>query len=245
MVLYRPVQKSSPGIHPVKYVGENIQRIKYTITPTTLTIYIKYARTITGNAKRYEDDVHDLEMELGDTLTAIRPTYIYEYDPDPESNAPAIEMVPCSVTMPVQVAGTRTYEATNLPIKLENYKVNSAKVTRTDLGIYVEVEAEDDYDPEEYENSFSEGPGEGYPTLTLPLHGSAWYRLLDQDGNEIASLTSDQKYLANDDDGEEWAHLLIREMFPVAEIGSSITIQPLDTGSMERFTPYTLELVER
>ena len=55
-----------------KYVGENIQRIKYTITPTTLTIYIKYARTITGNAKRYEDDVHDLEMELGDTLTNHR-----------------------------------------------------------------------------------------------------------------------------------------------------------------------------
>ena len=198
------------------------------------------AYSITADTTFFIDD-----LELGDTLTAIRPTYIYEYDPDPESNAPAIEMVPCSVTMPVQVAGTRTYEATNLPIKLENYKVNSAKVTRTDLGIYVEVEAEDDYDPEEYENSFSEGPGEGYPTLTLPLHGSAWYRLLDQDGNEIASLTSDQKYLANDDDGEEWAHLLIREMFPVAEIGSSITIQPLDTGSMDRFTPYTLELVER
>ena len=198
------------------------------------------AYSITADTTFFIDD-----MELGDTLTAIRPTYIYEYDPDPESNAPAIEMVPCSVTMPVQVAGTRTYEATNLPIKLENYKVNSAKVTRTDLGIYVEVEAEDDYDPEEYENSFSEGPGEGYPTITLPLHGSAWYRLLDQDGNEITSLTSDQKYLANDDDGEEWAHLLIREMFPVAEIGSSITIQPLDTGSMERFTPYTLELVER
>ena len=198
------------------------------------------AYSITADTTFFIDD-----LELGDTLTAIRPTSIYEYDPDPESNTPAIEMVPCSVTMPVQVAGTRTYEATNLPIKLENYKVNSAKVTRTDLGIYVEVEAEDDYDPEEYENSFSEGPGEGYPTLTLPLHGSAWYRLLDQDGNEIASLTSDQKYLANDDDGEEWAHLLIREMFPVAEIGSSITIQPLDTGSMERFTPYTLELVER
>ena len=56
----------------IRYVGENIQRIKYTITPTTLTIYIKYARTITGNAKRYEDDVHDLEMELGDTLTNHR-----------------------------------------------------------------------------------------------------------------------------------------------------------------------------
>ena len=51
-----------------KYVGEDIQRIKYTITPTNLTIYIKYARTTTGNAKRYADDVHDLEMELGDTL---------------------------------------------------------------------------------------------------------------------------------------------------------------------------------
>lgn len=55
-----------------QHVGEDIQRIKYTITPTTLTIYIKYARTITGNAKRYEDDVHDLEMELGDTLTNHR-----------------------------------------------------------------------------------------------------------------------------------------------------------------------------
>jgi hypothetical protein len=58
-------------------------------------------------------------------------------------------------------------------------------------------------------------------------------------------MTNDQKYLANDDDGEEWAHLLIREMFPVSEVGNAITVQPLDTGTGERFTPYTLELTER
>ena len=196
------------------------------------------AYSITADTTFFIDDI-----ELGDTLTAVRPTYIYEYDPDPESTSPAVETVPSSVTIPVQIAGTRTYEATNLPIKLENYKVLSAKVTRTDLGCYVEVEAEDDFDWDEYENSFSEGPGEGYPTITLPLHGSAWYRLLDQDGNEIPSLTSDQRYLETESD--EWQHLLIREMFPAFEVGSTLSIQPLDTGSMERFTPYTLELVER
>ena len=196
------------------------------------------AYSITVDTTFFIDD-----LEPGDTLTAISTTCIDESEPDPEGNLQIVEKVPYSVTMPVHVAGTRTWEVTNMPMKLENYKVLSAQVTRTDLGIYVEVEAEDDYDPEEYENSFSEGPGEGYPTLTLPLHGSAWYRLLDQDGNEIPSLTSDQRCLERC--AEEWEHLLIREMFPVAEIGSSITIQPLDTGSMERFTPYTLELVER
>ena len=48
--------------------GEEIQRIKYTITTTTLKVYFKFARTTSGNTKRYADDVHDLEMELGDTL---------------------------------------------------------------------------------------------------------------------------------------------------------------------------------
>lgn len=184
------------------------------------------------------------DLDLGDTLTVARTTWVYEIIPGTEGETVDREKVPFSVTVPVQIAGTRTYEATNLPIRLENYKVLSAQVIRTDMGLYVEVEAEDDYDPEEYENSFSEGPGEGYPTLTLPLHGSAWFRLLDQDGNEIPCMTNDQKYLANDDDGEEWAHLLIREMFPVSEVGSTITVQPLDTGTGERFTPYTLELTE-
>ena len=156
---------------------------------------------------------------------------------------PVAEKVPFSVTMPVQVAKTRVYEATNLPIKLENYKVLSAKVVRTDMGCYIEVEAEDDFDWDEYENSLSEGPGQGYPTITLPLHGSAWFDVLDQDGKELPCMTNDQKYFETDDD--EWVHLLIREMFPISEVGSTITIQPLDTGTGERYTPYTLELVER
>ena len=48
--------------------GEDIQRVKFTITPSNLTIYVKFARTTVGNQKRYADDVHDLEMEIGDTL---------------------------------------------------------------------------------------------------------------------------------------------------------------------------------
>ena len=64
-----------------------------------------------------------------------------------------------------------------------------------------------------------------------------------QDGKELPCMTNDQKYFETDDD--EWVHLLIREMFPISEVGSTITIQPLDTGTGERYTPYTLELVER
>lgn len=183
------------------------------------------------------------EMELGETLTASRTIWVSENTPDAEGITPLAEKVPFSVTMPVQVAKTRVYEATNLPIKLENYKVLSARVICTDLGCYVEVEAEDDYDPEEYENSFSEGPGEGYPTITLPLHDSGWFRVLDKSGNELPCMTNDQKYLERYDD--EWMHVLIREMIPSTEIGSSITIQPLNTATWERYTPYTLELVER
>ena len=196
------------------------------------------AYSITADITFFIDD-----MELGDTLTASRTIWVSENTPDAEGVMPVAEKVPFSVTMPVQVAKTRVYEATNLPIKLENYKVLSAKVVRTDMGCYIEVEAEDDFDWDEYENSLSEGPGQGYPTITLPLHGSAWFDVLDQDGKELPCMTNDQKYFETDDD--EWVHLLIREMFPISEVGSTITIQPLDTGTGERYTPYTLELVER
>ena len=55
-----------------KYAGEKIQRIKIDITTTALTVRVKYARTVTGNAKRYADDVHDLELELGRPLEDFR-----------------------------------------------------------------------------------------------------------------------------------------------------------------------------
>ena len=51
-----------------KYAGEKIQRITIDITTTALTVRVKYARSIAGNQKRYADDVHDLEMEIGDAL---------------------------------------------------------------------------------------------------------------------------------------------------------------------------------
>lgn len=55
-----------------KYAGEKIQRITIDITTTALTVRVKYARTVTGNQKRYADDIHDLEMEIGDSLTNHR-----------------------------------------------------------------------------------------------------------------------------------------------------------------------------
>ena len=58
-------------------------------------------------------------------------------------------------------------------------------------------------------------------------------------------MTNEWKDLERFNDGEEWVHLLIKEMAPVFDVGSTITIQPLDSGTGERFTPYTLELVER
>lgn len=51
-----------------KYAGEKIQRITIDITNTALTVRVKYPRTVTGNQKRYADDVHDLELELGRPL---------------------------------------------------------------------------------------------------------------------------------------------------------------------------------
>lgn len=51
-----------------KYAGEKIQRITIDITNTALTVRVKYPRTVTGNQKRYADDVHDLELELGHPL---------------------------------------------------------------------------------------------------------------------------------------------------------------------------------
>lgn len=51
-----------------KYACEKIQRITIDITNTALTVRVKYPRTVTGNQKRYADDVHDLELELGRPL---------------------------------------------------------------------------------------------------------------------------------------------------------------------------------
>ena len=185
-------------------------------------------------------------MELGDTLTASRTILVNENTPDAEGITPLAEKVPFSVTMPVQIAKARVYEATNLPIKLENYKVLSARITRTDMGSYFEIEVEDDYDPEEYENSMVEDEeGCSVPSITLPLHGSPWFRVLDQDGKQLPCMTNEWKNLERFSDAEEWMHLLIREMIPVTEIGSSFTIQPRDSGTGELFTPYTLEFVER
>ena len=51
-----------------EHAGEEIQRITIDITNTALTVRVKYPRTVTGNQKRYADDVHDLELELGRPL---------------------------------------------------------------------------------------------------------------------------------------------------------------------------------
>ena len=186
------------------------------------------------------------EMELGDTMTVSSAFSLDKFVLNDDFTMPTAEKVPFSVTLPVQTVETHTYEATNLPIKLENYKVLSARVITTDMGCYVEVEVEDDYDPEEYENSMVEDEeGCSVPTITLPLHGSPWFRVLDKDGKEIPCMTNEWKDLERFSDAEEWMHLLIKVMVPSADIGSTITVQPLDTGTGERFTPYTLELVER
>lgn len=220
----------------------------YTVNPLELVIetdgnsypvwdgcHIRYdsAYSITADITFFIDDI-----EPGDSLTASRIIRICELIPGNNVEINECESIPVRITMPVQIADTTVYEAVNLPMELENYKVLSAKVIRTDLGCYIEVEAEDNYDADEYEESISE---EGYPAMILPLHGSGgWFSLVNSDGTEIRSLTSDQKYLERHDD--EWMHILIREMFPAREIGSSITIQPLDMDTLERYTPYTLEL---
>ena len=178
------------------------------------------------------------EMNLGDTMTVSSAFWLGDY--------PSTENVPYSVTLPVQIAKARVYEATNLPIKLENYKVLSARITRTDMGSYFEIEVEDDYDPEEYENSMVEDEeGCSRPSITLPLHGSPWFHVLDQEGQKLPCMTNEWKDLERFSDAEEWMHLLIREMIPITQIGSSYTIQPRDSGTGELFTPYTLEFVER
>jgi len=56
----------------MRHHGEQVQRVKFNITTDKIIVYVKYARTASGNSKRYADDVHDLEMELGGPLTAHR-----------------------------------------------------------------------------------------------------------------------------------------------------------------------------
>ncbi|MBR5959434.1 MAG: hypothetical protein IKZ98_00430 [Clostridia bacterium] len=186
------------------------------------------------------------EMELGDTIDISAGFSLDEFVLNDDNTMPLVESVPYSVTFPVQIAETRVYEATNLPIYLENYKVLSARITRTDMGSYFEIEVEDDYDPEEYENSMVvDEEGGCRPSITLPLHGSPWFHVLDKDGKELPTLTNDWKLLERFSDASEWEHMMIKEMIAVTEIDSSYTIQPRDSGTEELFTPYTLEFVER
>ncbi len=182
------------------------------------------------------------DFELGDTLIAPQTITLSKYIPDYEGDSIDLEKVPMTVTMPVQVTATRTYEATNLPVHLENYKINSARIIRTDLGCYYEVEAEDDYDPEEYANSFSD---EDDCTMNVPLHNSWYFNVLKEDGTELPSMTFEQRTLERSNDATEWEHLLTVEMLPSFEVGSTVTLQPLAGWVRERLTPVTLEFVER
>lgn len=181
-------------------------------------------------------------FELGDTLTVPQMVTLSEYIPNTEGELIDLESIPYTVTMPVQITAARTYEATNLPVHLENYKILSARITRTDLGCYFEVEAEDDYDPEEYEASFSD---EDECTMNVPLHNSWFFHVLKEDGTELSSMTFEQTTLERSNDATEWEHLLTVELLPSFEIGSSVTLQPLAGWVSERLTPVTLEFVER
>ena len=181
-------------------------------------------------------------FELGDTLTVPQAVTLSELVPDSEGEVTDLENVPVTVTMPVQITAARTYEAVNLPVHLENYKINSARIIRTDLGCYFEVEAEDDYDPEEYEASYSEEDG---CTMNVPLHTSWCFHVLKEDGTELSSMTFEQRTLERSNDATEWEHLLTVEMLPSFEIGSSVTLQPLTGWPRERLAPVTLEFVER
>ena len=196
-------------------------------------------------------------FDLGDTLTVCKTDTLYTVRPGSSTYWDTQESLPYEVIIPVQTAGTHVYEAINMPILLENYKINAARVTRTDLACYFEVEVEDDYDLEEYAHSFVtvEEPirferEDGSvtesistyekSTMTLPLHGSWWFKVLAADGAEQPLLTSSIRPL--DEDADEWEHSLVIETTPSFTVENVITIQPFDSSTDTLYAPITLEL---
>lgn len=200
------------------------------------------------------------DLALGDEVTISKTDTLEAVRAGTETYWDTREELPYEVTIPVQTTGTRVFEAVNLPLRLENYRINAARVTRTDLACYIEVEVEDDYDAEEYACSFVEVEEpyryeredgtvvEGVSvyeksTLLLPLHGSWWFKALAADGAAYPILTSGMKRMG--EDAEEWEHSLVVETTPRFEVGDTLVLQPFDSGTGEAYAPVALELRER
>lgn len=151
--------------------------------------------------------------------------------------------LPFDIVISTQQANTKTYEAVNLPLKMENYVVKAAGVTRTDMACYVTLEVEDAYDQAEYDASFVETEDGEISMLMLPLHGSYWFYVLDEGGEALPLQQGDWNTLESDN--EEWIHMLVTEAVPAFEVKSTLILLPYDSHEKLTYEPIRLELAEQ
>lgn len=178
------------------------------------------------------------ELEpLGDTL--ILSTELDLFDAQDQE----VESLPFTVEMPVQHAVRKEYTAVNMPIELENYRVNSARVVRTDMAGYLYLDVQDNYDQAEYDASFVRTPdGNEVSTLTLPLHGSYWTHLADTADN-IYPTQFAELYLA-EDCGDEWEHYTVMTAVPPLHVEEGVIVLPYDSSKNNTYQSFELRFRE-
>lgn len=155
----------------------------------------------------------------------------------------AMTHLPFDIVITTQQANAKTYEAVNLPLEMENYAVKAATVVRTDMACYVTLEVEDAYDQAEYDASFVETDDGEVSSLTLPLHGSYWFYVLDEKG-ETLPLQQGSWYPL-ESDCEEREHMLVSEAVPTFEIADILTLLPYDSHDAVTYAPISLKLKEK
>ena len=140
-----------------------------------------------------------------------------------DTNWETLEECSFAVQMPVQSDNWKIYEAVNLPIEQDNYRLLSVKVVRTDIGCYLTAEAEDVATAEEMEPYV-----EDYNVMInrYPLQGNFGMKALDENGNEYKVLYASNRHL-NESDVETVIHCQVETIFQRFDIGDTLTLFPV------------------
>lgn len=155
-----------------------------------------------------------------------------------DTNWETLEKCSFAVQVPVQKDNWTTYEAVNLPIEQNNYRVTSAQVVRTDIGCYLTMELQDTVPAEEME-PYAEDRAE--MVRRYPLQGQFWMKALDENGKEYKLLYSQGRHL-NESDVETIVHLLDETTYQRFEVGETLTLQPVCEGYGSELLPIILKL---
>ncbi len=121
--------------------------------------------------------------------------------------------LPFDIVISTQQANTETYGAVNLPVKLENYVVKAATVTRTDMACYVTLEVEDAYMIKRSTTLPSSKRRTAKSVRspcrsTVPIGSMCWGK------TAILCPLQQGNWYSLEFDNEEWEHMLVSKTVP-------------------------------